>query len=102
MSYAVLGATAGTPVARAIAALPGCYTPELDACVECEADDTSCHTASGYPGCGALQLAYKADYQRTEAEIDALPYCPRYPVLPLVGAALFGVLAGSLITAALR
>jgi hypothetical protein len=98
----MLGATSGTQVARAISALPGCYTPELAACVDCDTGDAACYARSGYPGCDTLQLAYEADHDRTQTEVAALPYCPRYPVLPLVGAALFGVLAGSLITAALR
>lgn len=99
--YVALGAT---QVDRALDALPKCYTPELHACVNCDEGDTACYAASEYPGCDALQLAYATNYERVQTKVKALRYCPapKLPVFPIVGAGLFGILAGALVARALR
>lgn len=89
--YALAGLSPAT-TKRLQAALPRCYSMEFHRdCVE-EANP------GGYPGCRDVIDAYAEDFDATEQQIDALPYCSeRSAALDRVMFATGGLLAGLLI-----
>ena len=66
MSYAAIGATASA-VPGALRALPACYTPTFDDCLEERSRD--------YPSCDLINEAYEEDFELMEGAVDSLPYC---------------------------
>lgn len=88
MSYVAtgraLGAGEASLVDQAIAALPVCYSIELDTCL------------NGGPGakadnCALFNAAYNADYDKMQASVEKLPFCACTPGSAPAGLGLKGV-----------
>ena len=59
--------TSAQIIERGFAALPGCYSRELDDCIA--------ETNLSMPGCQAILDAYEVDYDAVESRVDAIPFC---------------------------
>ncbi len=71
--------------------LPRCYSKEFDECLM--ADEPT-----KYPGCASLHSAYDANFDATDALIEAMPYCSEKDRWYYAGGGvLAGILVGSLL-----
>lgn len=78
----------GTAAVMAIK-LPSCYSAELHECLQAD-EPTS------YPGCTAMFNAFDANYDASDAAVEALPYCSERDRYYWGGAGvLMGILVGS-------